>query len=79
MTPSSQKMLTRKMEHQLDKAQAKLKGDLGRMKAQIEHALEDLGKWEQLDETLIQNNMGITHAIVQYNTALDILPYLKDE
>ena len=49
MTPSSQKMLTRKMEHQLDKAQAKLKGDLGRMKAQIEHALEDLGKWEQLD------------------------------
>lgn len=49
------------------------------MKAQIEHALEDLGKGEQLDEALIQNNMGITHAIVQYNIALDILPYLKDE
>jgi hypothetical protein len=79
MTSISQKMLTRKMENQLANATHKLRGDLGRMKVQLERALDDLDKGGPLDESLIQNNMGITHAIVQYNTALDILPYLKDE
>jgi hypothetical protein len=72
-------LLLGKLQVDFATTKEKLKDDLSYMKVCIERALRDLEAGEGLDEHLVQNMMGVTHGIVHYNVARDLLPYLEAE
>lgn len=71
-------LLRLRMNKQRAEARQKALGELIMLKQRIQNAIESFEKNELVEETLIQNAMGITRHIIQYNQALEVLPYLAD-
>lgn len=73
------KLLARKVKAGHESTRKNLESELIFLKQNVENALRSLAEGGPLDEHLIQNATGITHHIVHYNLARDILPYLEEE
>lgn len=71
-------LLRMKLTRQRDEARRRATSELIHLRQRINQVIEQLDRQEPAEETVIQNGMGITHVLVQYNQALDVLPLLED-
>jgi hypothetical protein len=77
MNPLFEKALIHKLQLRHNVSKERIAEELRSMKQRIEWALQALERGEEVEETLVQNMMGLTGTIVQYNTARDLLPYFE--